>query len=271
MGSFRGMYNASMSRVLKHYRTYNGRYNPADIHPLTPFPAERKEPIRSLTDSPAHRSRLLSSAALWYTFEAMSAPEPSEEEADWQLIRVDETDGVEDRDELRGRDSWAIGTTPRYTSSAYGPVTLPARAVRDLRVSATPPRSFSISFSLLPGGEWFDLPYDEALPMAICRNRDIKPRPTASKRTPYTCRCPLNNTRICPYHKLVHLSADRRYRVNSSCESVDRMISRPWFVLSSAQEYYYRNYHIDYIPLPPVKPGCGQDLNRQIELIYPEA
>ena len=49
------------------------------------------------------------------------------------------------------------------------------------------------------------------------------------------------------------------------------MISRPWFVLPPAQEYYYRNYHIDYIPLPPVKPGCGQDLNRQIELIYPEA
>ena len=48
------------------------------------------------------------------------------------------------------------------------------------------------------------------------------------------------------------------------------MISRPWFVLPPAQEYYYRNYHIDYIPLPPVKPGCGQDLNRQIELIYPE-
>jgi len=36
------------------------------------------------------------------------------------------------------------------TSSAYGPVTLPARAVQDLRVSATPPRSFSISFPYCP-------------------------------------------------------------------------------------------------------------------------
>ena len=29
-----GMY-ASLARTLAHYRTYNGRYDPADIHPLT--------------------------------------------------------------------------------------------------------------------------------------------------------------------------------------------------------------------------------------------
>ena len=63
-----GMY-ASMSRVLKHYRIYNGRYNPADIHPLTPFPAERKEPIRSLTDSRLTDKALLSSCLL-YTSDA---------------------------------------------------------------------------------------------------------------------------------------------------------------------------------------------------------
>lgn len=48
------------------------------------------------------------------------------------------------------------------------------------------------------------------------------------------------------------------------------MIARPWFVLPPSEEYYYRNYHIDYAPLPPVKPGCGEDRGRQIELIYPE-
>lgn len=45
---------------------------------------------------------------------------------------------------------------------------------------------------------------------------------------------------------------------------------RPWFVLPPSQEYYYRNYHIDYTPLPPVKPGCAPEQSRQIELIYPE-
>ena len=49
------------------------------------------------------------------------------------------------------------------------------------------------------------------------------------------------------------------------------MITRPWFVLPPSQEYYYRNYHIDYVPLPPIKPGCEQTKSSgQIELIYPE-
>ena len=263
-----GMY-ASMSRVLKHYRTYNGRYNPADIHPLTPFPAERKEPIRSLTDSRLTDKALLSSAALWYTFEAMSALNRPEEEADWQQFESMKRIAWKTGTSYGGRDAWAIGTTPRYVVGVWAGNASGEGRPGLTGVGNAAPVLFDL-FSLLPGGEWFDLPYDETRPMMICRNSGHKASPYCEQTD--TLYMPLsgNNTGICPYHKLVHLSADRRYRVNSSCESVDRMISRPWFVLPPAQEYYYRNYHIDYIPLPPVKPGCGQDLNRQIELIYPE-
>ena len=260
---------ASMSRVLKHYRTYNGRYNPADIHPLTPFPAERKEPIRSLTDSRLTDKALLSSAALWYTFEAMSALNRPEEEADWQQFESMKRIAWKTGTSYGGRDAWAIGTTPRYVVGVWAGNASGEGRPGLTGVGNAAPVLFDL-FSLLPGGEWFDLPYDETRPMMICRNSGHKASPYCEQTD--TLYMPLsgNNTGICPYHKLVHLSADGRYRVNSSCESVDRMISRPWFVLPPAQEYYYRNYHIDYIPLPPVKPGCGQDLNRQIELIYPE-
>ena len=261
-----GMY-ASMSRVLKHYRTYNGRYNPADIHPLTPFPAERKEPIRSLTDSRLTDKALLSSAALWYTFEAMSALNRPEEEADWQQFESMKRIAWKTGTSYGGRDAWAIGTTPRYVVGVWAGNASGEGRPGLTGVGNAAPVLFDL-FSLLPGGEWFDLPYDETLPMAICRNSGHKASPYCEQTD--TLYMPLsgNNTGICPYHKLVHLSADGRYRVNSSCESVDRMISRPWFVLPPAQEYYYRNYHIDYIPLPPVKPGCGQDLNRQIEKLW---
>lgn len=263
-----GMY-ASMSRVLKHYRIYNGRYNPADIHPLTPFPAERKEPIRSLTDSRLTDKALLSSAALWYTFEAMSALNRPEEEADWQQFESMKRIAWKTGTSYGGRDAWAIGTTPRYVVGVWAGNASGEGRPGLTGVGNAAPVLFDL-FSLLPGSEWFDLPYDETLPLAICRNSGHKASPYCEQTD--TLYMPLsgNNTGVCPYHKLVHLSADGRYRVNSSCESVDRMISRPWFVLPPAQEYYYRNYHIDYIPLPPVKPGCGQDQNRQIELIYPE-
>lgn len=241
---------ASMSRVLKHYRTYNGRYNPADIHPLTPFPAERKEPIRSLTDSRLTDKALLSSAALWYTFEAMSALNRPEEEADWQQFESMKRIAWKTGTSYGGRDAWAIGTTPRYVVGVWAGNASGEGRPGLTGVGNAAPVLFDL-FSLLPGGEWFDLPYDETLPLVICRNSGHKASPYCEQTD--TLYMPLsgNNTGICPYHKLVHLSADGRYRVNSSCESVDRMISRPWFVLPPAQEYYYRNYHIDYIPLPP--------------------
>ena len=78
-----GMY-ASLSRVLTHYRPYNGRYNPQDIHPLTPFPNKEKEPIQSITDKRLTDKPLLSAASIWFTYKAMSALNRPEEEADWQ-------------------------------------------------------------------------------------------------------------------------------------------------------------------------------------------
>ena len=48
------------------------------------------------------------------------------------------------------------------------------------------------------------------------------------------------------------------------------MIQKSWFVLPPAQEYYYKNYHIDYRPLPPIKPGCDENQSSQIAIISPE-
>ena len=49
-----------------------------------------------------------------------------------------------------------------------------------------------------------------------------------------------------------------------------RMVRRAWFVLPPAQAYYYRNFHIDYQPLPPLKPGCEEVQSRQMAILYPE-
>ncbi|OFY65048.1 MAG: hypothetical protein A2Y71_14840 [Bacteroidetes bacterium RBG_13_42_15] len=81
----------------------------------------------------------------------------------------------------------------------------------------------------------------------------------------YTCK----TIPSCPFHKLVHLSPDERYRVNSNCEDVSEMIHKSWFVLPPLQEWYYKNKHHDYFVLPKFKPGCGQEEIHSMELIYP--
>ncbi|MFQ9022638.1 MAG: hypothetical protein ACLR6J_18475 [Parabacteroides merdae] len=166
-----------------------------------------------------------------------------------------------------GRDAWAIGTTPRYTVGVWVGNASGEGRPGLTGVGNAAPVLFDL-FSLLPGSGWFDMPYDELLPMAICRLSGHKASAICDQVDTLYMPRSADKTEVCPYHRLVHLSADGRFRVNSSCESVGRMIARPWFVLPPSEEYYYRNYHIDYAPLPPVKPGCGEDRGRQIELIY---
>jgi penicillin-binding protein 1C len=78
------------------------------------------------------------------------------------------------------------------------------------------------------------------------------------------------NTEACPYHKLVHLDPEGRYRVTSECEDPADMIHKPWFVLPPVMEWYYRQVNPLYKPLPPYKPGCVQNSYNLMELIYPQ-
>ena len=91
---------ASLARMLSHYRSYNGRYDRSDIHPLTPYPIEEKKPIRSVTDTRLADESLLSYASLWFMFEAMSGLNRPDRRGRLATILIDETGGLEDRNKL---------------------------------------------------------------------------------------------------------------------------------------------------------------------------
>ena len=263
-----GMY-ASLSRTLEHYHRYNGRYNPHDIHPLRFSIAEKETPIVSVTDSRLTDNPLLTHASLSFMTAAMSELNRPEEEADWQQFSSMKRIAWKTGTSYGGRDAWAIGFTPQYTVGVWVGNASGEGRPGLTGVGHAGPILFDL-FSLLPSGNWFDTPYDDMEEMVICRKSGHKAtelcEETDTLYMPRSC----NNTPVCPYHQRIHLSADGRFRVNSSCEPVDRMITRAWFILPPAQEYYYRNYNINYRPLPPIKPGCEEAQSRQIEIIYPE-
>lgn len=263
-----GMY-ASLARMLSHYRSYNGRYDRSDIHPLTPYPIEEKKPIRSVTDTRLADESLLSYASLWFMFEAMSGLNRPEEEADWQQFSSMKQVAWKTGTSYGGRDAWAIGVTPRYVVGVWvGNATGEGRSGLT-GVGYAAPILFDI-YSLLPDVPWFDQPYDELEEVAVCRQSGHKASAICDEvDTVYIPRTGVA-TPVCPYHRIVHLSQDGQYRVNSSCESVSRMQERSWFVLPPAQAYYYKNYHVEYQALPPLKPGCEEDQSRQIAILYPE-
>ncbi|MFR6634411.1 MAG: hypothetical protein ACLUQ6_05370 [Alistipes onderdonkii] len=61
---------------------------------------------------------------------------------------------------------------------------------------------------------------------------------------------------MCPYHRIVNLSADLKYRVTADCYDPARIVRMPMFILPPAQEWYYRRQHPDYRPLPRCIPAC---------------
>lgn len=263
-----GMY-ASLARVLGHYRAYNGRYNPEDIHPLLLAPSSKETSIISITDRRLTDKSLLSAASLWFMTEAMSALNRPEEEADWQQFSSMKQIAWKTGTSYGGRDAWAIGFTPRFVVGVWVGNASGEGRPGLTGVGNAAPVLFDV-FSLLPSSRWFDMPYDELEETRICRKSGYKASSICEHAD--TCYIPLsgNKTEICPYHHLVHLSTDERFRVNSSCEETYNMVARSWFILPPAQEYYYKNYHVDYRPLPPFRPGCDGTQSKQIELIYPE-
>lgn len=265
-----GMY-ASAARILD---PYNWPYDERDIHPLTPYPVKRGGKHNTASGKEgntknAYGKPQLSVASLWYMAEAMSALNRPEEEADWQQFSSMKKIAWKTGTSYGGRDAWAIGFTPDYVVGVWAGNASGEGRPGLTGVGTAAPVLFDI-FSLLPSGAWFETPYDELERMPVCRHSGHKASeicgPVDTLYMPRTG----NTTSVCPYHRLVHLSKDMEYRVNSSCEPVDNMETVSWFVLPPAQEYYYRNYHIEYLPLPPYRPGCEPVQDKQIDIIYPD-
>lgn len=263
-----GMY-ASLSRTLNHFKKYNGRYCPADIHPLRFTPSPPQKPIQSVKDERLTDETLYSAVSIWHTFEAMSALSRPEEEADWQQFESMKKVAWKTGTSYGNRDAWAVGVTSRYAVGVWvGNATGEGRP-QLTGVGYAAPVLFDL-FSLLPASPWFEEPLDESAETVICRKSGYRASDACDETD--TIRIPESGlqTKTCPFHRFIHLSLDEKFRVNSSCERIERMIKKSWFVLPPAQEYYYKNYHIDYRPLPPIKPGCDETQSSQIAIIYPE-
>jgi penicillin-binding protein 1C len=270
-----GMYG-SMARVLNHFGRQSGLYNAEDIHPLVVNQGRGRdhEPVRSSGDGRLRRRATLSThptlsaAGIWSAFEAMSAVNRPEEEADWQSFASMKRVAWKTGTSYGSRDGWAVGVTPRYVVGVWtGNASGEGRAGLT-GVGYAAPVMFDI-FSLLPDSEWFETPHDELVRMAVCRRSGHKA--SAFCDLVDTLLVPRSGveTAVCPYHRLVHLSSDERWRVNSSCEDVSAIVTRSWFVLPPAQEFYYRSHYPSYSVLPPVRAGC-REVAESIEVIYPE-
>lgn len=252
---------ASMARSLNHY-TKSETYPGSDIHPLVLFPEATK---------PRENTALseLKAASVYFTFDALQRVNRPDERSGWWNFSSSNRIAWKTGTSFGFRDAWAVAITPRYVVAVWAGNANGEGKPGLTGSRAAAPVLFDL-LDLLPKSGWFAQPFADMTVLETCRESGY----TASALCPHRVSrdVPVSGlrTKACPYHQIVHLSADRQWQVNSSCYPVSQMHHDSVMVLPPSMEWYYRQIHPNYYTLPPVKPGCISDRKIAfIELISP--
>ena len=264
-----GVYS-SFSRILNHYPNYNGFYDADDMHmPVIDY-KENQANIditkKKLDEEPVY----LSAAAIWQTYQSLMEVNRPEEEIGWKVFSSSRKVAWKTGTSFGYKDAWAIGTTPDYVVGVWVGNADGEGRPGLVGVLAAAPIMFEL-FNVLPRSGWFEQPYDEMIKIPVCSQSGYRCSPNCDKVDSIWIYQAGLETSSCPYHSLVHLTPDERYRVNRNCVEADQMITKSWFILPPIMEYYYKPHHPEYKLLPPIYPDClGIEGKASMEFIYPK-
>jgi penicillin-binding protein 1C len=113
------------------------------------------------------------------------------------------------------------------------------------------------------------VPHDDLVEILTCRKSGHRANPHCPETDTVLVPQSVKKNPACPYHKLVHLTPDQRYRTNLDCQPDRQIVTKPWFVLPPQMAWYYNRHHGDYQHLPPFKPGCIGEETSPMAFIYP--
>ena len=205
--------------------------------------------------------------AIWYTFEALSDVNRPDE-IDWRAVSSVRRVAWKTGTSYGFRDGWAIGVTPDYAVGVWAGNAVGSGCPGLVGARTAGPVMFEI-FNLLPASGWFSGPWPgeyvtaEVCPESGCLRGlhcpacDTVMLPAAAMRT-----------EPCSYHRIVNMTPDMTHRVESPVPG-----SQPvtMFLLPPSMEWYYRERHPEYQPLPPLQPGTLRSGSYvPMEFIYPE-
>ncbi|WP_299591496.1 penicillin-binding protein 1C [Mucilaginibacter sp.] len=259
-----GVY-ADMARILNHYSKYNGRYDPTDYHnPVYSVSSEKKNPD-------FEKSGLLDAGSIYYTFQAMEEVMRPGEEMLWQQFSSSQRVAWKTGTSFGFRDGWAIGITPKYVVGVWVGNTDGEGRPNLTGISTAAPALFEI-FRLLPvTRDWFEMPVGEMVKIKVCHQSGYRAGEYCNDTDDMWVPKSGLKALVCPYHQLVHLSADEKWQVTGNCAPPNQIVNKNWLVLPPSMEYYYKTKNYQYRVLPPFRPDCVQAENAApMEVIYPK-
>lgn len=255
---------AYMSSTLNHFNQFNDEYRTNELTNLN-LDFNKKSDF----GKPTRQKNVFGAGAIWHTFNAMKEVNRPEGDEAWQFYDSSLEIAWKTGTSFGSRDAWAIGVTKDYVVGVWvGNATGEGRPLLT-GVESAAPILFDV-FHLLPKSKWFETPYNDLVEANVCSVSGYLAQencPSKKQWIPKTAK----KTENCPYHKLIHLDKSEQFRVNSSCESVDAMVSKSWFVLPPVMEWYYKSNNPNYMILLPFRADCVSNSDEKVmDFIYPK-
>jgi penicillin-binding protein 1C len=257
-----GLYRG-MAKTLRDYNENDGSYY-TNTYIKPNYFKNANLPERKEIDGKG----ILSAGAIWLSFKALLDVERPDEEAGWESFKSSRNIAWKTGTSFGFRDAWSVGVTPEYVVGVWAGNADGEGRPGLTGVRAAAPLMFDI-FSILPKSGWFKMPFDEMVQIPVCSKSGYRVGIDCDCcDTIWACEAGLK-TVSCPYHKIVHLDKECKYRVNSNCEEVPNMVHKSWFVLPPVMEWYYKKNNPYYHSLPPYRSDCTREEECPMQLIYP--
>ena len=254
---------ANLSSTITYFNSSNGKYREnefAELNYANGFEQEYGDENNQKT--------ILSAGSIYLTYNAMKEVNRPEGDEAWKFYDSSLEIAWKTGTSFGNRDAWAIGTNSRYVVGVWVGNASGEGRPQLTGVDSAAPILFDV-FNLVPRKAFFKPPLNDLEEVEVCTKSGHLAQDDCPKNKQLINRKG-KKTAICPYHKLIHLDATEQFRVNSSCESVDNIVVKNWFVLPPVMEWYYKSLHIDYQVLPSYREDCLQAQNTSMDFIYPK-
>jgi penicillin-binding protein 1C len=254
---------SNLSSTVNYFNTSRGKYRInefSELNYLNGFETDFGE------DS--FQKTILGAGSIYLTYNAMKEVNRPEGDEAWRFYDSSLELAWKTGTSFGNRDAWAIGTNSRYVVGVWVGNASGEGRPELTGVDYAAPILFDV-FNLLPKKPFFKAPLNDLEEAEVCGLSGY----LAQDDCPKTIQLINRNgkkTSVCPYHKLIHLDATEQFQVNSSCENVDNIVTKKWFVLPPVMELYYKSLHIDYLLLPPFRADCQQTQRAAMDFIYPK-
>ena len=254
---------ANLSSTLNYFNASDGKYRIKEFSELNYVNGFQQD-----YGEESFQKTILGAGSIFLTYNAMKEVNRPEGDEAWKFYDSSLELAWKTGTSFGNRDAWAIGTNSRYVVGVWVGNANGEGRPELTGVGSAAPILFDV-FNLLPRKKWFQTPLNDLQYADVCALSGHLAQDDCPKIRQLIPRKGMK-TSVCAYHKLVHLDTTEQFRVNSSCENVDNIVTKKWFVLPPVMEWYYKSLHIDYKPLPPFRDDCQQNQQASMDFIYPK-